>query len=276
LLTAIFMCLHCNDCCSGVCVTCRLLLCDCGCLAMAIGWLFFHKKISCCELAVAIVVTACHHCGRTLLLLRGIMVITLHGIAAAVAVTIAVVDCHFTNQILPAGYGHCCRILPPLSCNTVIAIGLVFPWLQCVCYLVMLLPLRHRLQGWLFLNCAHRRHCHLLPPWCCNLLVLILRHHALTQNPTWCAVAAVVCCFENAYVAGWLWLSLSPLRHDSVAMKPAFCVLRWLYLALNLPLPSLWPISASLSLGVAVGWCQLLGWCQPLPPLPPLQPPSSK
>jgi len=62
---------------SQTCVMCRLLLCDCGCLAVAIGWLFFNRKISCCELAVAMVVTACHHCGRTLLLQRGITVIVM-------------------------------------------------------------------------------------------------------------------------------------------------------------------------------------------------------
>jgi len=40
----------------------------------------------------------------------------------------------------------------------------------------------------------------------------------------------VVVLLKNAHVASRLWPSLSPLRHDSVAMKPALSILWWLYL----------------------------------------------
>jgi len=36
---------------------------------------------------------------------------------------------------------------------------------------------------------------------------------------------------------------------------------------LILPLPSLRLMAASLRLGITLGWYQLLGWCQLLPPL---------
>jgi len=114
----------------------RLLL-----LVAAIGWLLFNNKCSCFELAVAMVVTTCHHCGRTLSLQRGsqwLLCLRLHGISAW--------DCCC---------GHCCHCCGCFKIFTHIALAMAIV-IESFCHwaATLLLPLD---------LCSHA--CNSYPSW---------------------------------------------------------------------------------------------------------------
>jgi len=142
----------------------------------------------------------------------------LYGIAAAIAIT--VVDCILKIHTLPAGYGHSCNNLPPLSCDTV-AIDPCVAVLAMCCYLMMLLPLCHRFHGWLFFNmlgCGHQCH-HLLPlcfdlvavdsaSLCFDLYLVCCCRHSLFMLPVGCVRRChhLQLCSHQACIAVLWWL----------------------------------------------------------------------
>jgi len=186
----------------------RLLL-----LVAAIGWLLFNNKCSCFELAVAMVITTCHHCGRTLSLQRGsqwLLCLRLHGISAWDCCC----GCHchhrgwiFLHTHCP-GYGRSYRKFPPLSCNTAIAIEPAFPcpqfvsFLVCCCHCVTNSKVdcsKNMLIGVVVATC---RHCAAIC-WCWFCVNMLWRRILPgVLLPPW-----LLYLLENAHVAGWLWPS---------------------------------------------------------------------
>jgi len=146
---------------------------------------------------------------------------------------------HWAATLLPLGLcSHACNVFLP---GDAVAVASPFP---------KLIVLKNMLIGVVVSTCRH----------CAAILVLILYHHALMWLATWCAVSNIVYCNKECPCCQLDVAVVSPLCRNSVVMKAALPVLWWLYLVLILPLPSLRLMAASVSLGIALGWCQLLGW----------------